>query len=43
MVILNNDCVDCERLVTVRQENFKKFPTYHNRPVLADGYEKKNF
>lgn len=35
-----NDCVDCERLVNVRQENSIKFPTYYNRPVLADGYEK---
>ena len=40
MVVLDNDCVDCERLVSVRKENFIKFPTYYNRPVLSDGYEK---
>ena len=40
MVVLDNDCVDCERLVNVRQENSIKFPTYYNRPVLANGYEK---
>ena len=40
MVVLDSDCVDCERLVNVRQENSIKFPTYYNRPVLADGYEK---
>ena len=36
----DNDCVDCERLVSVRKENSIKFPTYYNRPVLSDGYEK---
>ena len=40
MVGSDNDCVDCERLVNVRKENSLKFPTYYNRPVLADGYEK---
>jgi len=40
MEVSDNDCVDCERLVTVRKENSKKFPTYYNRPVLANGYEK---
>ena len=43
MEVLDNDCVDCERLVSVRKENSIKFPTYYNRPVLSDGYEKTNF
>ena len=40
MVVSDNDCVDCERLVNARRENSIKFPTYHNRPVPADGYKK---
>ena len=40
MVVSDYDCVDCERLVSVRQENSIKFPTYYNRPVFANGYEK---
>ena len=40
MMVTDNDCVDCKRLVNVRQENSIKFPTYHNRPVLANGFEK---
>ena len=43
MAVSDNDCVDCERLVSVRKENSIKFPTYYNRPVLADGYEKTKF
>ena len=39
-MVSDNDCVDCKRLVDVRQENSLKFPTYYNRPVFADGYEK---
>ena len=35
--------MDCERLVSVRKENSIKFPTYYNRPVLSDGYEKTKF
>ena len=40
MVLSDDDCVDCERLVSVRKDNSIKFPTYYNRPVFADGYEK---
>ena len=40
MVVSDYDCVDCERLVSVRKENSIKFPTYYNRPVFANGYEK---
>ncbi len=40
MAVSDNHCVDCERLVNIRQENSIKFPTYYNRPVLADGYKK---
>ena len=43
MEVSDNDCVDCERLVSVRKENSIKFPTYYNRPVLSDGYEKTKF
>ena len=43
MAVIVNDCVDCERLVSLRKENAIKFPTYYNRPVLADGYEKTKF
>ena len=43
MAVIVNDCVDCERLVSLRKENAIKFPTYYNRPVLADGYGKTKF
>ena len=43
MAVIVNDCVDCERLVSLRKENAIKFPTYHNKPVLADGYGKTKF
>ena len=31
------DCVDCERLVRFRNDNIKRYPSYHNKPVLAKG------
>ena len=43
MVISDNDCIDCERLVNVRKENSINFPTYYNRPVFADRYEEAIF
>ena len=43
MVLSDDDCVDCERLVSVRKDNSIKFPTYYNRPVFADRYEKTKF
>ncbi|MDA9689641.1 uracil-DNA glycosylase [Betaproteobacteria bacterium] len=43
MVASYNECMDCERLVNARQDNVIKFPTYYNKPVPADGYEKTKF
>ena len=43
MVISDNDCIDCERLVNVRKENSINFPTYYNRPVFADRNEEAIF
>ena len=43
MAVSVKECVDCERLVSLRKENSIKFPTYYNRPVPADGYEKTKF
>ena len=38
-----NKCMDCERLVKARRDNVIKFPTYYNKPVPSDGYEKTKF
>ena len=40
MIFSNYECVDCERIVMLRNKNAIKFPTYHNNPVPALGLRK---